>query len=164
MKTLLLAGVVILLLVVAVLLLRCRRLLKAQGPPAPQRANAAEVENPVQGEGSFSPSPSAEQQSAVQGVARIRTMAPQQRRQMLRYLRAAYDRGAQARLDAMEDMVAWGHPACLPLLRRGLRDADLRVVGLAARGLEHFRGPRQRLNHPPRRQRRYRDHHPSTPA
>ncbi|MXX08651.1 MAG: hypothetical protein F4Z67_03280 [Synechococcus sp. SB0667_bin_8] len=90
-------------------------------------------------------------------------MGPQQRRQMLRYLKSAYDSGSQARLDAMEDMVAWGHPACLPLLRRGLRDADLRVVGLAARGLERFRGPRQRLKHPPRRRRR-RGHYPSTPV
>ena len=165
METLFLAGVGILLLVGAVLLLRRRRLLKAQSPPGPKGANAAEVENPVQGEGSFSPSPSAEQPSAVQsGGGADRTMAPQQWRLMLRYLRAAYDRGAQARLDAMEDMVAWGHPACLPLLRRGLRDADLRVVGLAARGLERFRGPRQRLKHPPRRHRRPRDHHPSTPV
>ncbi|MYG38692.1 MAG: hypothetical protein F4162_06950 [Synechococcus sp. SB0676_bin_10] len=109
------------------------------------------------------PSSSPEQPAEVQGVAGSRTMGPQQRRQMLRYLKSAYDSGSQARLDAMEDMVAWGHPACLPLLRRGLRDADLRVVGLAARGLERFRGPRQRLKHPPRRRRR-RGHYPSTPV
>lgn len=86
---------------------------------------------------------------------------------MLQYLKSAYAQGAQARLDAMEDMVAWGQPACIPLLRRGLRDADLRVVGLAARGLERFRGPRhprKRLKHPPQHRRRPQGHHPSTPV
>ncbi|MXY62004.1 MAG: hypothetical protein F4Y87_00870 [Synechococcus sp. SB0665_bin_28] len=163
MKILLLAGVGIILLVGAVLLLRRRRRLRTQIPPSPKRTNAAEVENPVQEEKDLPPSSSPEQPAAVQGVAGSRAMGPQQRRQMLRYLKSAYDSGSQARLDAMEDMVAWGHPACLPLLRRGLRDADLRVVGLAARGLERFRGPRQRLKHPPRRRRR-RGHYPSTPV
>lgn len=163
MKTLLLAGVGIILLVVVVLLLRHRRRLRPQSQPSPKRTHAAEVENPVQAEKGLPPASYSEQPAAVQRGGRLRTMGPQQRRQMLRYLKSAYDRGAQARLDAMEEMVAWGHPACLPLLRRGLRDADLRVVGLAARGLERFRGPRQRLKHPPRR-RRHRGRHPSTPV
>ena len=44
----------------------------------------------------------------------------------------------------MEAALAWGDPLCLPLLRRGLKDADLRVVALAARGLERFRGRRKK--------------------
>lgn len=161
METLLLVGVAVLLLVGAVLLQRRRRLLGKQAPPSPQQASAGP--DPVQG--SLQPSPSPEQPAVVPGTGQSRPSGPQQRRQMLRYLKSAYDKGSNARLAAMEDMVAWGHPACLPLLRRGLRDADLRVVGLAACGLERFRGPRQRLKRPPRRPRRPpRGHRPSPPA
>ena len=159
METLLLVGVAVLLLVGAVLLQR-RRLLGKQAPFSPQQASAGP--GPVQG--ALQPFPSPEQPAVVPGTGQSRPPGPRQRRQMLRYLKSAYDKGANARLAAMEDMVAWGHPACLPLLRRGLRDADLRVVGLAARGLERFRGPRQRLKRPPRRPRQPRGHCPSPPA
>ncbi len=160
METLLLVGVAVLFLVGAVLLQRRRRLLGKQAPPSPQQASAGPY--PVQGV--LQPSPFSEQPAVVPGMGQSRPSGPQQRRQMLRYLKFAYDKGSNARLAAMEDMVAWGHPACLPLLRRGLRDADLRVVGLAARGLERFRGPSQRLKHAPRRLRRPRGHRPSPPA
>ena len=161
METLLLAGVGIILLVGVVLLYRRRRPLRTQTPPSPQQ-KARAVADLVQG--GLRPSPAPEQPAAVPGVGQDRPMGPRQRWQMLRYLKSAYDKGPDARLAAMEDMVAWGHPACLPLLRRGLRDADLRVVGLAARGLERFRGPRQRLRHPPRRPHRPRGYRPSPPA
>ena len=134
MKTLLLAGVAVLLLVGAVLLLRRRPPLRKQIPPGPPQIRAVEDSAQV-----------------VQPRPMDARLGPRQRRQMLRYLRAAYEKGSKARLAAMEEMVAWGHPACLPLLRRGLRDADLRVVGLAARGLERFRGPRQRQHQRPTR-------------
>jgi len=157
MKTLLLAGVGIVLLIGAVLLLQRRRSLRKQ--MLPSRTHNSAGEDRVQE--TSPPSPGQPGVVHVHGVSQSRTMGPQQRRQMLRYLKTSYDKGSQARLDAMEEMVSWGHPACLPLLRRGLRDADLRVVGLAARGLERFRGPRQRLKrlkHSPRRR------HPSPPV
>ncbi len=91
-------------------------------------------------------------------------MGPQQRRRMLQYLRAALEQGPEMRLSAMEDMVAWGDPACLPLLRRGLRDGDIRVVGLAARGLERFRGPRKHLRKPSQGRPRHPLGRPSPPA
>ncbi|MXW40522.1 MAG: hypothetical protein F4Z75_05115 [Synechococcus sp. SB0668_bin_15] len=153
METLLLVGVAVLFLVGAVLLQRRRQLPGKQAPPGP---------DPVQG--GLQPSPSPGQPAVLPVMGQSRPPGPRQRRQMLRYLKSAYDKGANARLAAMEDMVAWGHPACLPLLRRGLRDADLRVVGLAARGLERFRGPRQRLRRLPRGPRRHRGSRPSPPA
>lgn len=43
------------------------------------------------------------------------------------------------RLQAMGIARRWGQPDALPVLRRGLRDVDPRVVEEAARGLERFR-------------------------
>ena len=137
MKILLLAGAGIALLIGAVLLLRQRRPVGTQIPPGLAQATGAAAQG-VQG--SLPPFPA--QAGATHGSGQ--PMGPRQRRQFLQYLKSAYDKGSKTRLAAMEDMVAWGHPACLPLLRRGLRDPDLRVVGLAARGLERFRGPRLR--------------------
>ena len=159
MDILLLVGIGALLLMGALLLGRRRRGPGKRTPPGPQQASAGA--DPLQ---ELSPSP-CQPAGVVPGMGRApRPLGPRQRRQMLRYLKSAYDKGSNARLAAMEDMAAWGHPACLPLLRRGLRDADLRVVGLAARGLERFRGPRHGLNHPRRRPRRSRGHRPSAPV
>ena len=47
------------------------------------------------------------------------------------------------RLEAMERCGRWGDRRCLPLLRRGLRDAHGAVVAQAALGLERFRGEPQ---------------------
>ena len=155
MKTLLLVGIGIVFLTGVVLLYQQRRrLLRQQALPS-QKQTSAVVELP---------SSLPDQPAAIHRRDQLLPMGPQQRRQMLRYLRSAYDRGPQARLAAMEEMVAWGDAACLPLLRRGLRDADLRVVGLAARGLERFRGPRQQVRQPLRRSRRRRDRHLSQPV
>lgn len=57
-----------------------------------------------------------------------------------RRLLALWQRGGSERVEAMAAAQRWGHPAALPLLRRGLRDADPRVVLAAARGMERFRG------------------------
>jgi len=61
---------------------------------------------------------------------------------------AAFLKGLQAqlagdtgeRLAAMQAARAWGHRATLPLLKRGLRDANLEVVLEAAQAMERFRG------------------------
>jgi len=56
---------------------------------------------------------------------------------------AALSRGdAGGRLQAMAAARRWGHPATLPLLRRGLRDPDPAVMQEAARAIEQFRGRR----------------------
>ena len=55
-------------------------------------------------------------------------------------LKAGFALGGQARRQAMETCLVWGHRAALPLLHLGLRDADPVVAGLAARGLDRFRG------------------------
>ena len=55
-------------------------------------------------------------------------------------LKAGYALGGPARRKAMETCLAWGHRSALPLLHLGLRDADPVVAGLAARGLDRFRG------------------------
>jgi len=55
-------------------------------------------------------------------------------------LKAGYALGGPARRQALETCLAWGHRSALPLLHLGLRDADPVVAGLAARGLDRFRG------------------------
>ena len=55
-------------------------------------------------------------------------------------LRAAMNGGPDERLEAVTLAGRWGHRALLPLLRRGLRDADARVVEAAAAALDGRRG------------------------
>ena len=55
-------------------------------------------------------------------------------------LKAGYALGGPARRQALETCLVWGHRSALPLLHLGLRDADPVVAGLAARGLDRFRG------------------------
>jgi len=55
-------------------------------------------------------------------------------------LKAGFAQGGQARRHAMETCLAWGHRSVLPLLHLALRDPDPVVAGLAARGLDRFRG------------------------
>jgi len=52
------------------------------------------------------------------------------------------------RLAAMRAARAWGHRATLPLLKRGLRDANLDVVLEAAQAMERFRGRSTPLGSP----------------
>lgn len=59
---------------------------------------------------------------------------------LLASLKASYALGGSDRRKALETCLAWGHRSALPLLHLGLRDADPVVVGLAARGLDRFRG------------------------
>ncbi|MFN7900961.1 MAG: HEAT repeat domain-containing protein [Synechococcaceae cyanobacterium] len=64
----------------------------------------------------------------------------EQRRTALRQLRHWAEADPEQRLRAVRAARRSGHPAMLPLLRRGLRDGDLRVVAEAAAALERFRG------------------------
>tara|TARA_B100000212_G_C27091216_1_gene412376 strand:- start:72 stop:566 length:495 start_codon:yes stop_codon:yes gene_type:complete len=58
-----------------------------------------------------------------------------------RQLREAMDQGDPAqRLEAVRLAAQWGHVCVLPLLRRGLRDADSLVVEAAAAAIERHRG------------------------
>jgi hypothetical protein len=67
------------------------------------------------------------------------------RRSLLRELNSRVRADATQRREAIELAGRWGHPAVLPLLRRGLRDVDPGVVAAAAAALERFRGcPRLR--------------------
>ena len=56
------------------------------------------------------------------------------------HLRTAMNGSPDERLDAVRLAARWGHRAMLPLLRRGLRDADSRVVEAAAAALDGRRG------------------------
>jgi hypothetical protein len=85
--------------------------------------------------------------SAGAGSALVgwQTLAPQPRslretNALLASLKASYALGGSARRQALETCLAWGHRSALPLLHLGLRDADPVVAGLAARGLDRFRG------------------------
>ncbi|WP_115124905.1 HEAT repeat domain-containing protein [Synechococcus sp. GEYO] len=58
-----------------------------------------------------------------------------------RRLREAMDQGNPGqRLEAVRVAGQWGHASVLPLLRRGLRDADSLVVEAAATAIERHRG------------------------
>ena len=58
-----------------------------------------------------------------------------------RRLREAMDQGnPDQRLEAVRVAGQWGHASVLPLLRRGLRDADSLVVEAAATAMERHRG------------------------
>ena len=58
-----------------------------------------------------------------------------------RQLREAMDQGDPSqRLEAVRRAGQWGHVSVLPLLRRGLRDADSRVVEAAATAIARHRG------------------------
>ena len=69
-------------------------------------------------------------------------------------LREAMDSGPDQRLEAVTLAGRWGHASVLPLLRRGLRDADSRVMEAAAAALDHRRGapkqPTAQAARPPR--------------
>ncbi len=47
--------------------------------------------------------------------------------------------GPDERLDAVQIASKWGHPSVIPILRRGLRDSDSRVVISSAEGMNQFR-------------------------
>jgi hypothetical protein len=62
------------------------------------------------------------------------------RRQLLLLLERQFQAGGGERQRAMATCGAWGHRAALPLIQRGLRDADPQVSRLAAAAMDRFRG------------------------
>jgi hypothetical protein len=75
-----------------------------------------------------------------------------ERRRFLASLACLFAGDGPSRHQAMVAARRWGDAATLPLLRRGLRDPDPRVMGEAARAMEAFRGrPRQPAPPDPRR-------------
>lgn len=62
------------------------------------------------------------------------------RRLLLLQLERQFQAGGGERQRAMATCGAWGHRAALPLIQRGLRDADPQVSRLAAAAMERFRG------------------------
>jgi hypothetical protein len=65
---------------------------------------------------------------------------PLERRAYLRQLRHWAAGDPDQRLQAVRAARRWRHPAVLPLLRRGLRDADPRVMAAAAAAIAPYRG------------------------
>jgi hypothetical protein len=65
---------------------------------------------------------------------------PAERVLLLRRLAAALGQDPATRLAAVSQARAWGHRCTVPLLRRGLRDADPAVVREAVLAMERFRG------------------------
>ena len=59
---------------------------------------------------------------------------------LLARLTALMAGGPADRLVAMQWALRWGHPACLPLLRRGLRDSEPAVMAAANAAMAAFRG------------------------
>ena len=77
-------------------------------------------------------------EAAIELVALPST--PQQVREHLKWLEQLSRGSAAERLQAMQEAQRWGDRRCLPLLRRGQRDATDAVVRQAACALEAFRG------------------------
>ena len=65
---------------------------------------------------------------------------PREQAAFLKSLHAQLTGDTGERLAAMQAARAWGHRATLPLLKRGLRDSNLKVVLEAAQAMERFRG------------------------
>ncbi|MFZ9148770.1 MAG: HEAT repeat domain-containing protein [Vulcanococcus sp.] len=62
------------------------------------------------------------------------------RLELLAQLQRSFDQGGPARREAMATCLRWGHREALPLIRRGLKDADSAVARLAAEAMSSFRG------------------------
>jgi len=62
------------------------------------------------------------------------------RHQLLQELEQQFRAGGEQRRTAMAICQLWCHREALPLIRRGLRDADQVVAQLAAEAMTHFRG------------------------
>jgi hypothetical protein len=96
---------------------------------------------------------SAEVRATGEPIVSVPLPLPADRRgrsRLLTRLAAAARGSLPERIEAMRTAHRWGHPAALPLLRRGLRDVHPAVVREAARGLEAYRGRPVAAASPPR--------------
>ena len=94
----------------------------------------------VQGSGG-GPAPTAEVGRAAADTAALPAPSDLRgRRQLLLQLERQFQAGGRDRQRAMATCAAWGHRAALPLIQRGLRDADPQVSRLAAAAMDRFRG------------------------
>ena len=84
----------------------------------------------------------AEQLSKIEDVELSAWTSPvtvQETISLQKALRFGMNSGPEERLLAVRQAARWGHRSVLPLLRRALRDSDLRVVESAAQAIEPFR-------------------------
>ena len=68
---------------------------------------------------------------------------PQNSREIILLRRKLFKKiseGPDSRLEAVKIASIWGHKSIIPLLKRGLRDTDSRVVILSAEAIDQFRG------------------------
>lgn len=63
---------------------------------------------------------------------------------LMQQLTQAMNAGPEDRLQAVLRADDWGASAVLPILRRGLRDSDARVMEAAASAMQRFRGAAKR--------------------
>jgi hypothetical protein len=82
----------------------------------------------------------AELSSSTSTASWVLPVDPRGQAAFLKGLHAQLAGDTGERLAAMQAARAWGHRATLPLLKRGLRDANLEVVLEAAQAMEGFRG------------------------
>ena len=52
----------------------------------------------------------------------------------------AISSGPEERLQAIKIACLWGHQCTIPILKRGLKDSDMRIVISAAKGIQKFKG------------------------
>ena len=83
--------------------------------------------------------PAAAAQQAAEALPPI-PRTPVERRAYLRQLRLWAAGDSDQRLRALRSARQWSHPSLLPLLRRGLRDSDPRVMAAAAAAIAPYRG------------------------
>ncbi len=65
---------------------------------------------------------------------------PRERLHLLTQLRNSMSGGPEERFKAISLASIWGHPSALPILRRGLKDSDIKIVGAAAAAIQSHKG------------------------
>ena len=64
----------------------------------------------------------------------------QEKINFLRYLKQSMLLGPERRLEAINLSNAWHHSSVLPILRKGLKDSDIRVIKASAQSINKYRG------------------------
>ena len=121
-----------------------RALLRSTDTTAVAALNRAQIELVSQLEPVETPSNPPEASSSQGGEAEAEPLplprTALQQRAFLRQLSHWGAGGPEQRLRAVRAAGRWRHPAVLPLLRRGLRDGDPRVMAAAAAAIAPYRG------------------------